>query len=397
MRISLLAVCALGDVAFLDYGRMVQIDDTSDEIVVGSGAAAVGLDALATKSMLPGVLASAGMYCTAEDVSCTSDEYANVNAEFPINSTSSLNITHLMAIVGGATSRTGFQNSVHFIPYPQARIRFLHHTSGIQFDSLPRLSSWTERSLTGNLDASSTVQVGVASDSFTSEIPSESPSATLKVISIPGRGLDPVPNPRTNETQSWQSMWTCLGQRFPFGSADCEWDEVLKADMIWSPRRHAATVFFDEKLWVIGGEVLEYGETKYRSDVWSSVNGGHWNLSNPGCDRFQDYYSPTFFTHCYGKANFTIPRVQTCECETFSPRALHVALTDGDRLYVLGGRLGLNSTMFNNSKGYYQEERCTRENGWFWDRDAQGGPMWTRTVNASVEQSIEVILVATHV
>lgn len=91
---------------------------------------------------------------------------------------------------------------------------------------------------------------------------------------------------------------------------------------MWSPRRHHAGLYFDNKLWIFGGRAREFVELQesrsvggilhprirdiydssltqtlakqlfttqrevsvYKSDVWSSADGGvSWQLVTPGC------------------------------------------------------------------------------------------------------------------
>jgi hypothetical protein len=47
--------------------------------------------------------------------------------------------------------------------------------------------------------------------------------------------------------------------------------------------------------------------------------------------------------------------------------------------------------MFNNSKGCYQEERISREDGWKWDRSpsSSAGPQWVQSENASTSEGAD--------
>lgn len=75
----------------------------------------------------------------------------------------------------------------------------------------------------------------------------------------------------------------------------------------WSPRLAAATVVFQNKIWVLGGtEDYYFGdESSLRDDVWSSPDGAHWTLETAHAG--------------------------------WSPRAYHQAVVHDGKIWVLGG------------------------------------------------------------
>lgn len=49
--------------------------------------------------------------------------------------------------------------------------------------------------------------------------------------------------------------------------------ELVATSTLWSPRRSMSVVFFNNKLWMLGGWSSVTG---YTSDVWASEDGTHW-------------------------------------------------------------------------------------------------------------------------
>ncbi len=85
-----------------------------------------------------------------------------------------------------------------------------------------------------------------------------------------------------------------------------EWREETKAAG-WSPRLAAATVVFQDKLWILGGtENYYFGDrTSLKNDVWSTSDGVHWDKS--------------------------------LEKAPWAGRAYHQAVVLNNRMYVFGG------------------------------------------------------------
>ena len=89
-------------------------------------------------------------------------------------------------------------------------------------------------------------------------------------------------------------------------SDGANWDRVTEAAE-WSPRLAAGAVVFNDRMWILGGTENYYfgDETSLKNDVWSSVDGQHWE--------------------------------QETAAAPWSPRAYHQTVVLNDRIYLLGG------------------------------------------------------------
>lgn len=85
-----------------------------------------------------------------------------------------------------------------------------------------------------------------------------------------------------------------------------QWDQITEAAG-WSPRIAAATVEFQNRIWLLGGTENYYfgDDASLKNDVWHSSDGKHWE--------------------------------QATTAAPWSPRAYHQAVVLGDRIYLLGG------------------------------------------------------------
>ncbi len=159
------------------------------------------------------------------------------------------------------------------------------------------------------------------------------------------------------------------------------------SNVMWSPRRHHASVFFKGELYVMGGRAREYvelaenrsvggiigprvkdvpyvGENQlqkfttqreasvYKSDVWRSADGLTWTLVTPGCKAPQNSLvaqgneEETKWGHanqactsdndCYGSESCSAER-KTCVCQMWTPREQHAVVVFGEHMYVSGG------------------------------------------------------------
>lgn len=165
---------------------------------------------------------------------------------------------------------------------------------------------------------------------------------------------------------------------------DCS--TYTQTDIQWSPRRHAAGVYFNGYMWVMGGRAREFvalahkesiggiigprvGEIPVeenplqeyttqrenivlKSDVWRSADGISWELVSPGCKAPQSKLVPAENTHdgkygredqkcstdsdCYGVEYCDTVRA-TCVCPMWSSREQHTLAAYGQYLYVVGG------------------------------------------------------------
>lgn len=92
-----------------------------------------------------------------------------------------------------------------------------------------------------------------------------------------------------------------------WSSADgSKWEQATAAAG-WTPRIAAASVVFQNKMWILGGtENYYFGDDKsLKNDVWHSANGKDWKLATADAG--------------------------------WSPRAYHQAAVLGNKMYVFGG------------------------------------------------------------
>jgi len=94
-----------------------------------------------------------------------------------------------------------------------------------------------------------------------------------------------------------------------YSSDGVTWTQAT-ASAGWSPRSLPTAVVFDGKMWIMGG--WEGGElpSAYKNDVWYSSNGINWT--------------------------------QTTSSAGWSARTLHASVVFGGKMWVLGGRDGVN-------------------------------------------------------
>ena len=85
-------------------------------------------------------------------------------------------------------------------------------------------------------------------------------------------------------------------------SRNFAWSQVTTSGSTWGVRQEHAALSFNNKIWVLGGEV---GSNKYKNDVWSSSDGATW-------------------TEVTGSAGW-------------SARRGHAAVVFGGKMWVLGG------------------------------------------------------------
>jgi hypothetical protein len=91
----------------------------------------------------------------------------------------------------------------------------------------------------------------------------------------------PIYNPATFRTEYYPSMFVIGGYSgntfkndvWRWSMYDNQWTEVTSA-AAWSGRRGHASVVFNNKIWVLGGET----SSGSKNDVWSSADGKIWNL-----------------------------------------------------------------------------------------------------------------------
>ncbi|MCA8946335.1 MAG: hypothetical protein KDB29_08920, partial [Planctomycetes bacterium] len=123
------------------------------------------------------------------------------------------------------------------------------------------------------------------------------------------------------ETYSGQgspAYW--LLRRDVWSSADgVSWQRATSGSN-WSPRFGSAAVSFNNRLWVVGGGMVDYGAEatsswasiglRLSSEVWSSLDGVDWTLETVA---------------------------------PFSPRMAHATVVHGGRMWVIGGDIGVGT------------------------------------------------------
>eukprot|EP01039_Chlorochromonas_danica_P008280 gene8280-9129_t len=188
--------------------------------------------------------------------------------------------------------------------------------------------------------------------------------------------------PSLGTTQDdWISCEAFFRNKNQAGS-DCSSD--TDRDVMWSPRRNHAGVYFKGYLWVMGGRAREFVDLTQqesvggiigqriqdiprtannalqqfstqreialvKSDVWRSSDGATWELVTPGCKAPQaslvaasmTYYgiksmACTKDNDCYG-AEVCDATLKTCVCSIWSPREQHAVAAYGNYLYLTGG------------------------------------------------------------
>jgi len=165
-------------------------------------------------------------------------------------------------------------------------------------------------------------------------------------------------------------------------------------DVMWSPRRNHAGLYFNGYLWVFGGRAREFVDlpeersvggifqprvqdipqevgnehqsyttqreaSVLKSDVWKSVDGMKWTLVTPGCRAPQlsliasgygdknhpskygiEKYKCKIDADCYGD-EYCFPKDAakdsdgTCVCLSWSPREQHAVAAHGGYMYVM--------------------------------------------------------------
>jgi hypothetical protein len=169
--------------------------------------------------------------------------------------------------------------------------------------------------------------------------------------------------------------------------AQCGSDISASVQVMWSPRRHHASVMFNGFIWVLGGrarELVDFSEDESvggiigphvkdvdtginaqlqllttqreasiaKSDVWKSADGVKWTLVTPGCkapqsllvpdgnDREnkhgQQIYACVSDADCYGAEQCDLVKL-TCVCSMWTSREQHAVAVYGDYMYVTGG------------------------------------------------------------
>ncbi|MCO6458586.1 MAG: hypothetical protein J5I93_25040 [Pirellulaceae bacterium] len=144
--------------------------------------------------------------------------------------------------------------------------------------------------------------------------------------------------PRICNNEVWSSRdgatWTL---RKPNTFLDRSFDPASD----WEGRHTAGYVVFQDKMWIVGGDV---NQGHYQHDVWNSADGVRWHLVN------RDQPVP------------------------WGPRALHLTLVFQDKIWILGGQ-----TMpgFAPSEETFYRDIWTTTDGRRWQRVPPVEPYWS--------------------
>lgn len=72
-----------------------------------------------------------------------------------------------------------------------------------------------------------------------------------------------------------EQLWM-VGQKWAWSSSDgLSWKGYAKAD--WGERIGMAYIFFNHKLWMLGGMIYDQPQTGFRNDLWNSADGKDWS------------------------------------------------------------------------------------------------------------------------
>jgi hypothetical protein len=137
------------------------------------------------------------------------------------------------------------------------------------------------------------------------------------------------------------------------------WTQTAPAARRWEPRSGHASVYYNDRLWVMGGGA--YGSR----DVWSSPDGERWTLITPKAEwtwrrdhaaivhdnrmwvlggrenLAPDYNSEYFYNDAWWSTDGRHWTSATLEAE-WAPRCSHATVSFQDEIWVIGGRNGLD-------------------------------------------------------
>ncbi len=119
-------------------------------------------------------------------------------------------------------------------------------------------------------------------------------------------------------------------------------DRSFDASRDWEGRHTAGHVVFQDKMWIVGGDV---NQGHYHDDVWCSSDGRTWTLVNKGRK---------------------VP---------WGPRALHYTLVFRDKIWVLGGQ---TMPSFAPADEVFYRDLWTSSEGVSWEKITPQEPYWSR-------------------
>jgi hypothetical protein len=117
-------------------------------------------------------------------------------------------------------------------------------------------------------------------------------------------------------------------------------DDSFDATRDWEGRHTAGYVVFQDKMWIVGGDV---NQKHYQSDVWNSADGKHWTYVNRG------------------------------RAVPWGPRALHYTLVFKDKIWVMGGQ---TMPAFAPSDEVFYRDVWNTSDGVNWQHVTPKEPYW---------------------
>jgi hypothetical protein len=144
--------------------------------------------------------------------------------------------------------------------------------------------------------------------------------------------------PRICNNEVWSSA---DGADWRLEKANTFVDERFDADRDWEGRHTAGYVVYNDKMWIVGGDV---NQKHYQSDVWNSADGKSWTLVNKGRP---------------------VP---------WGPRALHYTAVFRDRIWVLGGQ---TMPAFGGGEERFYRDIWNSADGVHWEKVTPREPYWS--------------------
>ncbi|MCA9077154.1 MAG: hypothetical protein KDA93_19160 [Planctomycetaceae bacterium] len=120
-------------------------------------------------------------------------------------------------------------------------------------------------------------------------------------------------------------------------------DQSFDATADWEGRHTAGYAVYRDRMWIIGGDV---NQGHYQNDVWSSVDGEHWEFVNRD--------KPL----------------------RWAPRALHYTVVHDDRIWVIGGQTMPAFAKESDAETFYRDI-WTTQNGVDWTEAKPEEPYWS--------------------
>jgi len=170
-------------------------------------------------------------------------------------------------------------------------------------------------------------------------------------------------------------------------SADGRAWDLATAHASWSPRMGHSALVYDNKMWVIGGDAeapMNRFKAEIKNDAWYSTDGRTWVLATANASwsprwghsalvhdnkmwviggEGSENGSSTFFNDAWYSADGRTWIQATANAE-WSPRSEHQSVVFGQRMWVLGGYIGLRSS--------YGRQEVAANDAWY----SYDGKIW---------------------